>query len=101
MVRPLLWGLHLRKNRLRKAARATITKRNWDKNSADGTNHRTIHANHRRIHPAAEVARGERIGGMFLLVETWGLFSARGHGVRAPPLIRMSRPAAIQTKSDS
>jgi hypothetical protein len=69
MIWLILWGFHLRKNRLRMAGRATITKRNWDKMSADDVNHRTIHANHRRIHPAAAGARGERLGGMFLLVE--------------------------------
>jgi len=59
MMWPLLWGLHLRKNCLRKAGRATITKRNSDKMSADGVNHRTFHANHRRIHPPAAGARGD------------------------------------------
>jgi len=36
-----------------------------------------------------------------LLVEPWSLFSARRRGVRASPLIRTSRPAAIQSKLDS
>ena len=58
--------------------------------SADGINHRTFHANHRRIYPTAAGAWGKRLGGIFRLVEPFQRPQARCSGAASDPHVASS-----------